>query len=238
MNVALVCIAKDEDHYLDEWIQYNRKLGFDKIFIYENDWRCPLNYDFLVKIPFDGRTKQMPAYNRFIKDYYKEYDWAAFFDCDEFLVLKKHKTIQEFIQEFHHPIGIGINWQMYGSDNKLKRESDSLLKQFVKRQNGVNEHIKTILNLKSNTAMSLPHNPHKPVIDTNRKQVNGPFNRNGPSDVAVLNHYYHKTLEDWELRCKRGRADASEKARPYVWEKEKNTFNEVIDSTARDFLYL
>ena len=37
MKIALVCIAKNEDNYIKEWITYHKKLGFDDIFIYEND---------------------------------------------------------------------------------------------------------------------------------------------------------------------------------------------------------
>lgn len=34
MKSAIVCIAKNEDHYIDEWIKYHLKLGFAKIFVY------------------------------------------------------------------------------------------------------------------------------------------------------------------------------------------------------------
>ena len=42
MKIALVCIAKNEDDYIEEWVNYHLKLGFSKIFIYENNWRCVL----------------------------------------------------------------------------------------------------------------------------------------------------------------------------------------------------
>ena len=35
MKVALVCVARWEDYYLKEWLDYNQKLGFD-IFIEKN----------------------------------------------------------------------------------------------------------------------------------------------------------------------------------------------------------
>ena len=41
MRTALVCIAKNEDNYLDEWIKYHLKLGFSEIFVYQNNWRYP-----------------------------------------------------------------------------------------------------------------------------------------------------------------------------------------------------
>lgn len=33
-RAALVCIAKDEDDYIQEWIAYHKKLGFDDIYVY------------------------------------------------------------------------------------------------------------------------------------------------------------------------------------------------------------
>lgn len=37
MKTALVCIARDEDNYIDEWINYNLKIVFDKIFVFANE---------------------------------------------------------------------------------------------------------------------------------------------------------------------------------------------------------
>jgi hypothetical protein len=38
-KIALVCMAKNEDYYLQEWINYHLKLGFDGIHIFQNNWR-------------------------------------------------------------------------------------------------------------------------------------------------------------------------------------------------------
>jgi hypothetical protein len=38
MKISLVCIAKMEDFYINEWVLYHKKLGFDDIIIYETDW--------------------------------------------------------------------------------------------------------------------------------------------------------------------------------------------------------
>ena len=54
MKVALVCIAKDEDEYIKEWIEYHKKLGFDNIFVFENNWRCKVKDDIVTNIEFDG----------------------------------------------------------------------------------------------------------------------------------------------------------------------------------------
>lgn len=236
MKIALVCIAKDEDYYLDEWIDYNYKLGFDHIFLYENDWRSNIEKDFLTKIPFDGKNLQLNAYNSFIQNN-KDYDWVAFIDCDEFITLKKHNNIKDFIKEYNNSNGIGLNWYFFGSNDKIKREENSLLKQFKYRSDVVDQHIKVIMNLNNNFRMTLPHNANILVNDTNGKKISGPFNINGPTDVAYINHYRNKTYEDYEIRCKRGRADCSLFAKINEWETDKYKNINTLDTYALDFMY-
>lgn len=69
MKVALAAIAKNEDHYIDEWINYHLKLGIDDIVIYMNDWRYKKtspHCDRLTLIDFDGESRLLPAYNHFV----------------------------------------------------------------------------------------------------------------------------------------------------------------------------
>ena len=236
IKVALVCIAKNEDYYLDEWLEYNHKLGFNHIFLYENDWRCNLEKPYLTKIKCDGKVKQLFAYNSFIENN-KEFDWVAFIDCDEFITLVKHNNIKEFINEYDNTNGISLNWFYFGSGDLLKRESNSLLKQFQHRSSKTDKHIKVIMNLKKNFKMILPHNSNISVIDTNRKLFNGSFNYGGPSDVAYINHYRNKTYEDFILRCERGRADCELVAKITEWEKQRLNNIDVIDTIALDYMY-
>ena len=39
MKNAVVCIAANEDHYLQEWDEYHNKIGFDDVYVYQNNWR-------------------------------------------------------------------------------------------------------------------------------------------------------------------------------------------------------
>ena len=66
---AIVCIAKEEDHYIKEWIDYHKKLGFDHFFIYENDWASPIKIDSITNIPFNGDHLQLPPINPFLDTY-------------------------------------------------------------------------------------------------------------------------------------------------------------------------
>lgn len=238
MKSVLVCIVKDEDHYIEEWIDYNLKLGFDEIIMYVNDWVCQVDRPNLKKIVFNGHHKQMESYSHFIEFFSKDYDWAAFFDCDEFLVLKKHNSINEFIKEYDNQFGIGINWVYFGSKGKVKRDDEkSVLKCFKFRQKEPDKHVKTILNLKSKGRMVLPHNPNTPLMDTNGNFFSGPFNENGPIDVVQINHYHHRTFEDWLIRCKRGQSDHSPTKKPEQWLQNKDRFVDIEDLLAYNFMY-
>jgi hypothetical protein len=159
-----------------------------------------------------------------------------FMDVDEFLVLKKHNNIKEFIEEYKDCNAIGINWFLYG-DNGLQNtgEDRSVLKRFTKRQKKVNNHIKSIIKLKPNTEMGTHEIQGESWYDTNRKQNQGPFNPDGPTDVAYINHYFCKTFSEFKKKVSRGRADCDQFRK--LSEFEEHNFNEVEDFSARDFLY-
>ena len=237
MKVALICVAKFEDYYLKEWLDYNQKLGFDKVIMYQNDWRTDLEHPILEKNICDGGLIQVPLYNHILQ-HNTEYDWLAFIDCDEFIVLKKHNNIKELIEEYQHRTSvIGVNWTFFGNLGIESRQGDSLLKPFKMRNKGTDQHIKVIVNGRSGERMMLPHNTFSLAMDTNGKKFGGPFNPNGPMDVAYIAHIHNKTKEDWELRCKRGRADASISSDYGQWDKEINDNKEVEDLSAYNFLY-
>jgi hypothetical protein len=233
MRVALVCIAKNEDPYIQEWIDYNKKLGFDDIFIYQNDWRWDGESENVHKFVIDGKSKQREAYNHFIKNYRKEYDWVAFFDVDEFLVLKKHENIQSFISDYLNYPAIGINWVLFGdSGYKTINNEYGVVKRFTMRKSTIDQHVKCIVKISEGLTMDI-HNPNHSWYDTEGKVHTGPFNMNGKNDVAQINHYFTKTEEEFLLKCDRGRADITNKRT--INEFYQNNFNDIEDLTAFKF---
>ena len=237
MKVALVCIAKDEDEYIKEWIDYHKKLGFDSIFIFENNWRCKVKDDIVTAIEFDGVVKQIPAYNAFIERFGYDYDWAAFIDVDEFVVLKKHENIKEFLKDYDSvENGIAINWVLFGNNgHEEPSEKYSVLERFTKREAIPNSHIKTFLKMKRFLVkMVNPHHPNVMLNDTNLSEIIGPFNTKGNIDVAQINHYFCKTLPEFRKKIARGRADIKTIRRIDDW--ESNNKNEVDDFLALNYL--
>jgi hypothetical protein len=240
MRSALVCIAKNEDNYIQEWVDYNLKLGFDTIFIYENFWKCPINHPQVVNIPHDdaSNSKQPNAYALFKNEHGDKYDFAAFFDVDEFLVLKQHQCVNDFLAERVEYPAIAVNWASYG-DSGLTEVIDnnySLLKRFTKRKI-FHAGIKTILNLKlSNWAIQSVHcafcvNMVCPAGFS--IPPNSSSNPNGNYDIAQLNHYSVKTLQEFRRKQSYGLRACNNPLHDHDF--RCNNFNEVEDKCALEF---
>ena len=241
LRTCVVCIAKNEDRTIQEWLNYNIKLGFDRIFLYQNNWTCNIEMDGLTKFRIDGHKKQQIAYNNWLSSKYrKDFDWAAIIDCDEFIVLHKHKSISDFLSEFdvNGTAGISPNWFFFGSGGQESPSPnpESLIKRFTFRDKIPNRHVKTILNLKIKSAMRDPHSPNKPTIDTNRKKFSGPFNPKGPTDIIQINHYYHKSKQEWIERISRGQCSHNKRTMD-MWNENIHSYCDVEDLTALNFLY-
>lgn len=166
-NAAIVCIAKNEDLYISEWIYYHLKLGFSHIFIYDNSDNNSLQYlmiewtSFVTVIPFNDNNNllkrhnlistylQNDAYNHYIKThklYNYNYKWVAFIDCDEFICLQKEPySILQFLKSKNFNNGVmTMNWWFFGSNNELKYSKRPLLERFTKKKKEPNEEHKTI----------------------------------------------------------------------------------------------
>jgi len=254
-KIALVCVAKEEDLYLQEWIDYHLKLGFDDIHIFQNEWRFnnPIPnervhfHEWDVKTyhsktdPIWVKNLQAKCYTDFSRSYHEEYEWAAFFDVDEFLVLKETNDVKEFIKNYDdHPCLI-INWAIF-CDNNIKTfdvNNTSLIKRFTKRWGDAHTdggfQFKSICKLSGN----MTHNTHWTNgvwVDPDFKKGNSVHNRNFNFNKAQLNHYYTKTYPEWIEKTKKSRCDTGVAGSLPIEVFGINNFNDIEDLYALNFL--
>jgi len=246
---AVCAIMIKEEKYVDEWIQYYLYgLGFTKVCIYDNSDEntlkdLPKKYENVVVTHFPGKVKQLPAYNDWLTKnkalpHEERIKWCALFDTDEYLVLKKHANITEFLREYCKDGAVGINWYMYGDSHLQKYSAEPVTKRFTWRQKMVDRHIKSIMNCDNVESVTEFHGignfkPGNHNKDTNGKIINGSFNPDGPSDVAIINHYIVKTREEHKEKKNRGRANTVNQTqlRTNAAFNAQN-FNEVQDDSA------
>lgn len=162
---------KNESPYILEWVAHYKILGFDTIYIYENDStdKTPLVLGRLqghIKyIPWPSLEKMSPqisAYNDAIKN--TDAEWMLFCDADEFLILKNHENIHDFISDFDQTIScISINWRIFGSSGQVDQESGFVIERFIRAAHinfEVNKHVKSIVRTKDVVKMHI----HAPVV--------------------------------------------------------------------------
>lgn len=216
-NNAICCIIKDEK-YLEEFIIYHYLIGVEHFYIYDNESKIPLNkrlnHDFFKKyctiFETKGNAKQTKVYNECIEFTKNTVNWLIILDGDEFIYLKKHKNINNFLNDYKDFHAIGLNWLMFGSSFHEKIQKGLIIENYLYCDDTQNQHIKTICKPRNVIRVENPHyvvlkNPQL-SIDTHKNIIKGPFNKNNNSDIALIHHYWGKSMEDMEIKINRGRA--------------------------------
>lgn len=251
MNTALVCIAKNEDNYIDEWLKYHTKRGFSHIYVYQNNWRYAGDktaHANATWLEFDGSVKQLPAYHDFMSSHYSDYDFAAFFDVDEYLVLDGDPALDDWLKQYENYNAIAVNWRLFGDSGLACPDNDySCLRRFTHAADQLNMHIKSIVNFKKCRADGIPakallfNEPHSLrlslskdfTVSTDRSRfVHGPFNYSY-SAKDQLNHYHCKTKAEYtSIKLKRGLPD---RAGNIPNQFDEYNRNDIVDTRAKDF---
>jgi hypothetical protein len=249
-KIALVTLAHKDELYIQEWIDYNLKLGFDDIHIFQNNWRWEnaSDNDNVYLHEYDGqsyksdepiwvRNIQAKCFTEFGRKYFDKYEWVAFFDIDEFLVLKKTNNIKNFIKDFEPYNCVVINWVMFGDNGITTFEENytSQLKRFTKRQKTTHLQFKSICKPNENFEHQV-HWINGQWVDTHFRVGDGPFNFNASDEIAQLNHYYIRTYPEFLIKRERGGVD-DVNTKKSIETFNENNYNEIEDTYARNFLY-
>jgi len=234
ITICLCVIAKNENLYVREFIEHYFKIGYNKIFIYDNNDKEGETFDevindfikkdFVKIINFRERnTLSRPIFDAY-KDCYsknnKIYDWLSFFDMDEFLELnKKYRNIQDFLGDiiFKKCQNIKINWLLFKNENNLYYENKPLQQRITQfsyddiHNNAIKSTVRG--NLQENYWKKLG-NPHTSLLNYTSCSSSGKIIKfdspsNSPPDYtnAKLKHYFYKSFEEYCIKIKRGKCD-------------------------------
>lgn len=219
---VLFGVGKMEGKYIREWVDYHLKLGITHIYVYDNEdmptYKDILKgYNNVTVLHLPGANNkyglQTVVISHFQNNYIKYYDYCIHLDLDEFLCLKKHNNIQDFIKEYFtiNTNAIAINWVFFGSNNLIKRDNRGVLERFTKCQDGCDQHIKLIVKVKDFIYYNGPHRikgiENTFTKDTNGNIIESTFNPNGPIDICQINHYKVKSQEEFKIIVNRPRPD-------------------------------
>ena len=232
-TICMCSIGKNENLYIKEFISYYKKLGYNKIFLYDNNdideerfedvLKNEINKGFVSLINYRGFrgsniNPQLNAYKDCYEKNNLKYDWLSFFDIDEYLeLIPSSLKINNFLnnKRYAHCQNVKINWVYYTNNNSLYYENKSL----EKRVNipifnlEFNHLIKSTVrgNLPINY-WSIADNPHtslnKVVACSSSGKIidyKSPINEPPDYTFAFLKHLQYKSFEEYCLKIKRGR---------------------------------
>jgi hypothetical protein len=260
MYPVIVCIAKKEHDYIEEFVRYHLALGFKHIYLYDNE-DTPIYAHMLksygawltvIHLPHNNYHKgvQYMALDHFIKHYINrkprtkkenKITHVAHIDIDEFISLKKHSNICDFIKEYivGDCQGIGMNWRFFGSSGRTEKTAEPVTQRFTMCQSLGDQHIKTLFKVDNFINWEDCHHvilKYGSIKSTNGKIIKGPFNPDIDNSVIQLNHYKCKTLPEFRYIRTRQRADLAMQIPEDVDANFKLCdINDVEDLTACEF---
>lgn len=240
-KAALVALARDEDRYIDEWLSYHLKLGFDRIVVLQNNWRYKGVFtdprvawetdDTDVRsqsVSPQGKANQSRIYTEWAKRLGDEgFSHVMALDIDEFLVLKMDRTVQEFLQRHPSNACIFVRWRIFGDNGLTDPSGDSVLKRFTRCGRDLHPNGKSIagiLRSHGGVRWADPHHLAHPATGKAWRRAIG-------GHEAEVFHYRNKTRIERDARTVNLQGD-----RPDTLFDVYNQ-NDVQNTRARDFLY-
>lgn len=233
MRVALCVVAKQENLYIKEFIDYYLKLGFNKIFLYDNNningenFEKILNKEIkegLIRITdFRGMFKpQKKAYNHCYYNNKKTFDWIAFYDVDEFLYISNYTSIQQFLSlpKFDLCSSILINWRYYGDNNNIYYNNNPMQERFTEafqfQDNKIYDKYlyaasKSIIRGGLNITWDLfPHYlKNSTVCSQNGTIIENPFDIRPDYTSVFIKHFVTKSTEEYIIKLIKGTVNSN-----------------------------
>ena len=219
--LAICAIAKNEGAYFQEWIEWHKKLGVEKFYIYDNESTDNtkeildpyINSGLVEYVYWKGSRQQLPVYDDCLEKHRFDAHWLAVIDLDEFIVPVKDKTIPEFLHRFENFSAVEINWLVYGSSGAKNKEPGTVMERFKYHsqfEDVLNRKIKTIVNPRRVFNFIGAHEASRiygKTADSHGNPITiNCHNRQPQHDVIRLNHYAIKSYEEFLEKRARGSA--------------------------------
>lgn len=224
LKTAVVAIGRRENLYAREFVEHYQKIGFDNVIIMDNNYGDEEHFEdvlqdyvesgFVIIENYRDQIKaQMRGYTEMYAKYKDKYDWIAFFDFDEFLILKWHNTIGEYLEKFPDDCQtVLVNWLCMTDNDLVEYDDRPLMERFtepmpldrhIQYNFPDNCHVKSIIKGGLNAVFGgNPHTTDSPTIAYNAagdRTENRPWQPMTYS-MAYLKHFTTKTIEEWMTR--------------------------------------
>lgn len=223
MRYAVCLYVRNEERDIAEWLAYQHVIGFDTCIVYDNGsddrtaeivHQASLTQDIrLVEWSSTDKYSHIQSYMDCIARFGSTFEWIAFFDADEFLVLRHQASVKQFLAAHAQASAIAINWAFFGSNGHHSLSKELTLEAFTRRAPQAfqpNSQFKSIVRPRF----------VKSCINSHCFDVDGAYCRPGGEsftlkrpgimeEVALyewcqLNHYFVRSRQHWIAKALRG----------------------------------
>jgi len=225
--LSMVGIFRQENAWLDEWIQYHHAVGVEHFYMVSDDVTPFVKVSDRILQPYVDRglvtlvhvnemgdaisgnraALQDDVYKEIIKRAVGKTRWLGIIDLDELLLPRSCDDLREFLREFEEYSGLAVHVQLFGTSGYIKRPP-TLINHLLRRAEtmfGCNGWLKCIIKPdKTNTDvhwyLTLHHPPmtEGAIVKENHVPVHGGYCGNITTEKIALNHY---ALRSWQDYC-------------------------------------
>ncbi|KAL7579063.1 hypothetical protein ACA910_019101 [Epithemia clementina (nom. ined.)] len=229
-TAAMCLFVKNEQLYVNEYVDYHLAIGFDEILVYDNsddnnlrEWveqvKGPQTNNRISITHFPGRNNQEMAYlHCYHRLKERNHTWMGNLDVDERLVLQdteKYPSVVDLFQDHLQSGSLSISWYLFGHSNQTKYLPMPLAQRFRYRNPGAHDHYKTFGHLATilkrgigvhHTLAMPPATSHDLLGNTELDKVPMDQRNMTASRIAAVYHFWTKSVEEWVVKaCWRGR---------------------------------
>lgn len=228
-RLAVAAIVKDEGRYLEEWLAYHIILGCEHFYLFDNGstddtqevLKKFVTYGYVTRIDWPLFPGQIDAYNYAARSFGHLAEWLTFIDVDEFFVLKRHRSMPEFLSTVDGDQLLAF-WKTFGHSGHRRRPPGLIIKNYVRCEPQLSPVTKALVRSDRIKTVQV-HN----CITTTGRTVNdlgAPLREDwihpepDRSDESIrINHYFTRSYEDYEEKIRRGQVDgrADKVLQPY-----------------------
>ena len=217
-GVALCVRIRDEAPNLRELVEYYLAAGVSHIFFYEarsvDDFHTAL--DPFVKRGVVSLIEDWPtvpvspaAEHDCILRAIGRFAWVGFVDADEFVVIRDKTPLDQFLQRVpeRYP-ALAMHWRFYGSSGHKTRPNLPVILAYRRCQAVANRHVKVFIRPERARHCRNSHSWYfsgflSTAVDEKGRRVYGSFGTKLHADDVWINHYYHKSAEEFAAKGNR-----------------------------------
>ena len=226
-KICLCTLGKKENKYINEFVDFYRQIGVDKIILYDNNdingekfedvILDDINSGFVEIKNYRGRNAiQLDSINDCLRENLKKYSWILVNDIDEFLHLKE-KNLKIFLSldRLKKCNVIHFNWKHHTDSNQLYYKNESLFKRFPEiftrypetvKSMIRGEKVKTYINTYNHHVLRYNYSCCNAYGETYMENdfINGIQIKNPDYENYYFDHFYTKSAEEYIEKKNKG----------------------------------